>query len=168
MYIVLFVCLYILGTKHDIFQINMSLFRQNSGISRCSTKVSETPRRCGKKFETSRQKTWQTRLWDITQKPPRFRDRTKIFRNPRFLRCHSPLLNKSPPKIGTFPPINITTRVTIIGVPLIALQSKFEQILVADKSHQLKLNRIRPYAVAFNSTKYPSNHSVVVDLHISI
>ena len=30
MYNVLFVCLYILGTKHDIFQINTSLIRQNS------------------------------------------------------------------------------------------------------------------------------------------
>ena len=48
---------------------------------------------------------------------------------------------------------HMTTRVTIVGVLLTALQSKFEQILVADKSHQLKLNGTKPYAVAFISTK---------------
>ena len=70
MYKVLFVYVYILVTKHDIFQINMSLIRQNSEISK-SIRDSETEKA-------------PTRLRDIKRKPPSLRDYTTIFRTPDF------------------------------------------------------------------------------------
>ena len=68
--IMFYLCVYILVTKHDIFQINTSLIRQNSEISRFSTKVSETPKPCEKNSENlckTGKSTCQTRLRDMTQ-----------------------------------------------------------------------------------------------------
>ena len=84
MYNVLFVCLYVLGTKHDIFQINMSLIRQ---ISRFRDALQKNPRLrdlAEKIWDAETEKAPSKRDFETTQKPPRFRDHTKIFRNPRF------------------------------------------------------------------------------------
>jgi len=56
------------------------------------------PRLCGKKFRESKKvKTnhAETRLRDLSKTLPRFRDPAKIFRDPRFLRYHSPPLIKA-------------------------------------------------------------------------
>ena len=58
MYNVLFVCLYILGTKHDIFQINTSLIRKKPRDFEMLEKSildSETSRK--KKYETRDRKS---------------------------------------------------------------------------------------------------------------
>ena len=54
-----------------------------------------SPRLFGKKFRDSKKvKTnhAKTRLRDLSKTLPRFRDPVKIFRDPRFLRYHSPPL----------------------------------------------------------------------------
>ena len=54
-----------------------------------------SPRLFGKKFRESKKvKTnhAETRLRDLSKTLPRFRDPAKIFRDPRFLRYHSPPL----------------------------------------------------------------------------
>ena len=65
-------CVYILVTKHGIFEINTSSIRQNSEISRCSTKVSETPRqKRNRPNETSGHKTKTAEILRLYQNFPR-------------------------------------------------------------------------------------------------